>query len=126
VQEAVEVAHQDRAGADGTGEAARVPHFCKCPQSAADREWSDLAKTDANDTNRTSPLRHPGHPQGLTDALASREIHRVVTWSVSAIAPDSKTRIERKASCQLVERSARRTSNLQVFDRHRQAAPPEP
>src|SRR6516162_1362830 len=40
---------------------------------------------------------HPGHPQALIDALASCEIHGIVAWVVSAIAPDSETRIERKA-----------------------------
>ena len=44
-----------------------------------------------------SPFRHPGQPQALIDALASREIHGMVAWGVSAIAADSETRIERKA-----------------------------
>src|SRR6516225_2722338 len=43
------------------------------------------------------PFRHPGQPKGLINALASREIHRTITWGVSAMPADSETRIEREA-----------------------------
>src|SRR3974390_3854723 len=46
---------------------------------------------------QASPFRHPGQPQGLINALPSREIHRKVAWGVHAIAADTETRIERKA-----------------------------
>jgi hypothetical protein len=46
---------------------------------------------------KPSPFRHPGHPQALIDALASREIYGMVAWGVSAVAADTETRIERKA-----------------------------
>src|SRR4030095_6360764 len=46
---------------------------------------------------RASALGHPGQPQALIEALASREIHWIVAWGTSAIPADSETRIERKA-----------------------------
>ena len=46
---------------------------------------------------KPSPFRHPGHAHALNDAVASREIHGMVAWGVSAIAANTETRIERKA-----------------------------